>query len=93
MARPDLTLLDDPLGPLRDKRIITIGTDDFELDRGFICQAGTTGDLTYRTLDGEADLTETIATAGDSINVAGIPVVLRAVRGSSTVTSIVIGIV
>ena len=93
MPSPRLNKRDEPLGPLRDKRVITIGTDDFELDTGFICQAGTTGDLTYQTLEGAADQTETIATAGDSINVAGIPVVLRAVRGSSTVTSIVIGVV
>ena len=90
---PETRRYELPRGPLRDKRTITIGTDDFELETGFICQAATTGDLIYRTLIGDADQTETIATAGDSITVSGIPVVLRAVRGASTVTSIVIGIV
>ena len=89
---PNLPLLQDPFGPLRDKITVTIGTEDYELPGGFICVAGSTGSLVYRTLIGSADQTETIAAAGDSINVAGIPVVLVAVRGASTVTSIVIGI-
>ena len=92
MPPPDLRKRDSPLGPLRDKRVVAIGTVDYELDTGFICQVATVGDLTYRTLDGSADLTETGLAVGAVISAAGIPVVLRAVRGSSTVTSIVIGI-
>ena len=92
MPSPDLRKRDSPLGPLRDKLVVAIATDDYELDTGFICQVATVGDLTYRTLDGSADLTETGLAVGAVISAAGIPVVLRAVRGSSTVTSIVIGI-
>ena len=92
MPAPDLNHLDDPLGPPRDKRIIAIGTEDFVLDTGFICQVATVGNLTYRTLTGAADQTEASLAVGDVIAVCGIPVVLRAVRGSSTVTSIVIGV-
>ena len=90
----DQSLSGDPgvVGPLRDKYTETIGTDDFELERGFICVAATTGDITYRTLTGAVDQTETIATAGTAITVAGVPVLITAVRGSSSVTSIVVGI-
>ena len=80
------------LGPLRDKRVVAIGADDYVNARGFVCVAGTTGSLVYRTLWGIADQTETIAAAGDGITVGGVPVILTAVRGSSTVTSIVVGI-
>lgn len=93
MAEPDLRRLDSPLGPLRDKFSVTIATDDYEREEGFICQVGTAGDLTYRTLHGEQDQTETGLAAGASINVANVPVVLRAVRGTSTVTSIVVGVI
>lgn len=78
-------------GPLGDKLTVTIGTDDYEPGWPFVCQAGTDGDLTYRTVDGATDQTETL-TAGDSIQVAGLPVALRAVRGTSTITSIVVGV-
>lgn len=93
MPRPDLRNLDLPLGPYRDKRTVTIAADDFELPAGFTCQVGSAGNITYRTLEGSEDQTETGLAIGDSIvGPGGIPVVLRAVRGSSTVTSIVIGI-
>lgn len=82
-----------PIGPYRDKRVVAIGDDDFVLDTGFTCQAATAGDLTYRTLIGEADQEETNLAVGDTITgPSDIPVVLKAVRGSSSVTSIVIGI-
>lgn len=90
MAVPDLTQYDSPLGPLRDKFTETIGTDDYILHDGFICQVGSDGDVTYRTLHGAADQTETL-TSGDVVSVGNVPVVLRAVRGASTVTSIIVG--
>lgn len=93
MAAPDIRNLDQPVGPLRDKFSVTIGTDDYSDPSGFICQVGTAGNITYRTLEGTADQTETGLSAGDTINVGGIPVLLSAVRGSSTVTSIVVGVV
>ena len=89
---PNLSNYGDPIGPLRDKKVITIATADYVDERGFLCQVGTDGNLTYRTLAGTEDLTETSMDAGDFVNVAGIPVIVTAVRGSSTVTSITIGI-
>ena len=90
MPAPNLRILDSPLGPLRDKFTITIGTDDYELPDGFLCQVAAAGDLIYRTLEGLADQTETLA-IGDVVSVGNVPVVLVAVRGTSTVTSIVVG--
>ena len=88
---PDISLLDIPVGPLRDRLVETIGTDDYELESGFICQVNSAGSLTYRTLAGISDLTQSGLVIGDIINVANIPVLLRVVRGSSTVTSIIVG--
>ena len=93
MSSPNLNHYHEPAGPLRDKRTVDISSDDFVHEPGFICQAATAGSLIYRTLNGESDQTETGLAIGDSINVAGVPVILQAVRSSSTVTSIVIGIV
>ena len=94
MAAPDLSLHDLPIGPYRDKRTIDISADDYERAGGFTCQAATAGSLTYRTLHGRADQTEANLAIGDTITgPGGIPVVLSAVRSSSTVTSVVIGIV
>ena len=81
-----------PLGPLRDKQVIDISSDDYINPRGFICQAVTAGDLTYRTLGGDVDQTESGLAIGDIINAGGIPVLLQSVLSTSTVTSIVIGI-
>ena len=92
MPIPNISKRDLPVGPYRDKRTVAIGSDDFTLEFGFTCQVASTGNLTYRTLEGEADQTESSLAVGDTITgPGGIPVLLRAVRGSSTVTSIVIG--
>ena len=94
MAAPDLRQLDTAIGPYRDKRVVAIGSDDFEQPTGFTCQVATAGDLTYETLHGAAEITKTGLSAGDTITgPGGIPVVLRKISGSSTVTSVVIGIV
>ena len=98
MPDPDLSKRSDPLGPLRDRRVLAIGADDYVNERGFICQVNGAGVITYRTLEGAEDQTETGRSAGDVINVANIPVVLRAIRGSgsagsrTTVTSVIIGV-
>ena len=93
MPTPDLRNKDQPVGPLRDRLVIdTSGSDDYELESGFICQVAAAGTLVYRTLEGESDLTQTGLAIGDVINVAGIPVILRAIRGTgTTVDSIIIG--
>ena len=90
---PNLAKLNLPFGPYRDKRTVTIGTEDFVREAGFTCQVATDGNITYRTLGGDEDEDETGLSAGDTITGPGsVPVVLSAVRGTSTVTSIVIGI-
>lgn len=73
------------VGPLKANPVIDITANDYEDDRGFIVQALTAGDLTYRTFDGDADQTETLVAAGFP-NVCGVPVLCRAVRSTSTVT-------
>ena len=53
MPIPNIRNRDLPVGPLRDRLVITIGTDDYELDAGFICQAmNSAGNIDYRTLEG-----------------------------------------
>ena len=93
MPSPDLSKRDNPLGPLRDKFVQDVSTDDYVREEGFICQVAAAGSLTYRTLEGDADQTENGLAVGDTINVGGIPVALQLVRSSSTVTSIVVGVV
>ena len=93
MGTRDLRHISTPIGPYKDKRTVAIGADDFVLESGFTCQVAVAGDLTYRTLDGTADLTEANLTAGATIVGPGdIPVVLSAIRGASSVSSVVIGI-
>ena len=91
MPIPDIRNRDLPVGPPRDKLVITIGSADYELPQGFICQVNSAGDIDYRTLEGESDLSETGLSSGDIINVCGIPVLLRVIRGTSTITSVIIG--
>ena len=95
--RPNLSHQEGPIGPLRDRFVHTVhATDDYEDSNGFLCQLGTAGDVEYRTMLGTADITESGKAAGDVISVGTIPVVLIAVRslaGSTTVTSLVIGVI
>ena len=94
MPVPDLSIRDYPVGPYRDKRVIDISSDDYENAAGFTCQVATAGNLTYLTLHGESDQAESGLSAGEVIaGPGGVPVVLRAVRSSSTVTRIVVGII
>ena len=80
------------IGPYRDIQTIAIASDDFTFGGGFTVQAGTAGDITYRAINGDEDATVTGLAAGDTITgPGGIPVLCVAVRGSSTVTSIVAG--
>ena len=79
-----------PLGPLRDKRVVDISTADYIDPSGFVCQVAKAGSLTYRTIAGEDDQTETLE-AGGTVNVGGVMVQLSAVRASAAIGSIVIG--
>ena len=92
MPIPDIRNHDYPAGPLRDKLVIDISAADYVNESGFICQVVDAGDLTYHTLYGAGDVSETGLAAGDTISVSGVPVLLRAVRATSTVTEIAVGI-
>ena len=77
------------VGPL--KHVRTVNTNaDIEDARGFIVQAVGAGDLTYRPVAGDADITETLV-AGGFPHVCGIPVMVSAVRAASTVATVRIG--
>ena len=94
MSTTNAGLWRGPLGPLRDKVTVTIGSADVEFPDGVIVQINlpaAAGTLVYRTLEGEDDQTEAGLAQGDSINVAGVPVVIKTIKGSSTVTSVVVG--
>lgn len=84
-------ILEDSPGPLIDRYAVAIGDDDIVPGRPFVAVAVAAGDLTYRPVGATEDRTETLAVGGFP-NVANIPVLLEAVRSSSTVTSIVVGI-
>ena len=89
LANP--TLFPGPVGPLRQKRVVTVGSDDIEFPAGAIVQANADGDIEYRTLYGSDTLTETVAT-GDTLGVGGIPVLVKEILGAaSTVTEVVVG--
>ena len=89
----DYTLYAGPLGPYRDVRAVDISAADYERAGGFTVQVTAAGSLTYRTLLGDADETTEGLSAGDSITgPGGIPVMIRAVRSSSTITGILAGI-
>lgn len=70
---------------------VDISVNDYVRGDGFICQVAAAGNLTFRTLGGSVDQTVKNMAAGDSVQVAGVPVLLQAVRASSTVTKIVVG--
>ena len=83
-------------GPLRDKYELVVDADDILIPTGFLCQAGSAGDIVYRTLFGTTDVTEMGLMAGDVIGFSDHPVLLQHVRGNTggtSLTSVVIGIV
>ena len=82
-----LRLVNEP-GPLRNRTTLAAG-NAYENDAGVIVQAAAAGAVTYRTLDGTADATQTLA-AGDVISVGTVPVLVRAIR-DSTAANVVLG--
>ena len=98
MPRSNLSRSDKLAGPYRGKILDQdISTVDYVDERGFTITAKTAGTLTYLTLDrvlagSVGDQTETLA-VGDTIAGPGsAPVLLVAVRMSSGITTIDIGI-
>ena len=93
MGQPNVNNLDSPVGPLRDRYVMSVGTEDIEFPRGAIVQVAAplaAGVLEYQTLVGSADQSEVLA-AGSFPNVCGVPVVIKTILGASTVTSVIVG--
>ena len=87
----DLSTVQGPIGPYRD--VFTRNTaSDYVNPRGFTVQAVGAGNLRYRTIDGVADATETLAAGETFTGPGGVPVLCSIVRGASTVNQIIIGI-
>lgn len=86
----DYSNLRGAIGPYRDKYTVTVGTEDIEIPGGAMVQAGSAGNITYRTMDGESDQTETLTAGATVLGAGGIPVIIIAIRGTSTITSAVI---
>lgn len=80
-----------PIGPLRDRLVVEIGAEDYAPGGGFVCEAAAAGQLDFRTWAGQADQSIAGMSAGDAVEVAGVPVLLSAVRATSTVARIVVG--
>lgn len=87
MPSPNLRFLNYPLGPVRDFWSDDLD-DDVERAAGFLAVAVSDGDVTFRTLHGAADQTQTLE-AGQWVGPrADMPCVLSAIRDTSTVTSV-----
>ena len=92
MPIPNIDNLDYPLPAYRGKRTVTVAADDITFDPPVTVQAASTGNLTYVDSAGN-EQTESGLSAGDNIVGPGSGLVyVRTIRGSSTVTSVVIGI-
>lgn len=90
-TRFSVTLLAVEQGPLRDRVAVDVSSSDFVRDGGFILQVNASGSITYRTLDGDTDITEMFSAAG-TVNVGGVPVLLRAVRQASSAPAMIAGV-
>ena len=87
-----LTLRELPAGPLRGREVVDVSSEDYVHESGFVLQVGGSGNVTYRTQLGTADVTETFSAAG-MVAVAGTPVLLTAVRMTgTTATGLVAGL-
>ena len=89
------SLADDPVGPVKATRELVIGSEDVEIDAGFICTVlapATGGVLVYRELNGDADRRRAGLAANTTITTQStnfpLPVLVRTIRGSSTVTRV-----
>ena len=94
MPIADLRHVQGPTIGFKDVRTITLADlsgDDYVDDRGFCVVAGSAGNITYRTLEGNDDQVLSGLSAGDRIAHGTSWVIVRAVRQTgTTVTSIVV---
>lgn len=81
----------NPLPAFKGKNVIAIGSADVAIEPPAAIQVATAGNLTYVTLRGD-ELTENTLAAGDDIvGPGGGLVLVREIKGTSTVTSVVAG--
>ena len=92
MPQPNINHLDSPLPAYRGLQRVTVGSADIVFDYPVTCRAAAAGNL---------DVTDSLGSnfdfdglsAGDDIVGPGDGLLLiRAIRGSSTVTSVIVGL-
>lgn len=79
------------IGPLKHMLEPDVSSADHVDDRGFVVACTAAGDVVVRTLEGAADVTVTLAAAGDVVGVGGVPVLCRAVRSAGTTATVRVG--
>ena len=91
MARPDIDNSDAILNGYRGIRTVAVGNDDIEFEFPVTVRVATTGNLTYvDALGGEHTLTG-LAAGADVVGPGDGLVMVRIIRGSSSVTSVIVG--
>lgn len=90
MAAPDPRRLDQPLGPLRNGFIQEVTTEDYIDERGFVAHALTMGMFVCVPLGSDTEISFN-AVIGSYLNSCGVPIFLKAIKSTSTVTSFMIG--
>ena len=91
--RADLRYSEYDVGHPKTKKVLIVANlnADYVDEKGFIIQAGSSGDIVYTPLDQKDSLTETFAVGGYP-NVCGLPVVCKSITVTgTTVTSIIVG--
>ena len=81
-----------PVGYYVDVFEQAIGADDFEPGYGFLCTVLSAGTLDFKTTAGEADRSKDFSAGDDVAGAGGMPVILEAIRGSSTVNLVEISV-
>ena len=75
------------MGPLRGAKTVSLA-EDFVDARGFVFVALVAGDYTFRPVDSDGDLTQTL-TRGSGPNVQNIPILCSVVRADSAKSMLV----
>lgn len=88
----DFSTVVGPVGPVRGATVVTIGTEDIEDSTGFLVQGnGAAGTIICTPLHpGSDDFTLTVTASQYPVfELAGVPVLCRRVRGTSTAASFI----
>ena len=91
MAAPDISRYDWVLPGYRGLETVTVGSDDIVFPTPRFVRALDAGDLTYVDALG-TEHTQTLAVGGDLVGPGSALVYVAEVKGSSTLTSIQVGI-